>query len=232
MISYGGIQVSYFPIFISVSLSFFLHLNHVSFSYVPLYFCLYYTIAIVGEISHVTFLARSLVLLSYYKVQKFNIHSTMANLLRSAESACYWTQNELAAYNIIVTEISAPAFFNVFPLPQPGVSPIILNNLNMPVGNLPRHIRLFFQHLDLARNLNSIESRVDDFGAHLLHLLHYDDRDRVVCQRMDMTLPMAGMIVQANPNVCILHANQLDILLVVENKVRTPVCSIVQSPYP
>lgn len=143
----------------------------------------------------------------------------MATLLRFAKGPCKWTQNDLLAYNITVAKVSAPATFNDFPLPQPTVSPAILNNLNRPAGHLSRHERLFFQHLERARGPNALEVCVDDFHAQLLHLLCYDDHDRMICQKVEMTLPMGGILVPVKPNICVLDANQSESLLVVENKV-------------
>jgi len=99
----------------------------------------------------------------------------MANLLRYAKSASHWTKKDLLANNITLAEVDAAAFFNVVPLPQPRA----------------KDVRLFFQHLNLAKNPISMESRVDDFGAHL-HLLGYDDQERIICQKLHMTFPMAG----------------------------------------
>ena len=146
----------------------------------------------------------------------------MANLLRYAKSASSWTKKDLLANNIALVKVDAAAFFKSVPFPQPRVSPLILKNLNKPPGDIPKDVRLFFQHLHLAKDPDTIESRVDDFGAHLLHLLHYDDHDCIICQKMEMKFKMAGETATAISNISILHKNLADVILVVENKVSIP----------
>jgi hypothetical protein len=41
----------------------------------------------------------------------------------------------------------------------------------------------------------------------------------MICQKVEMTLPMGGILVPVKPNICVLDANQSESLLVVENKV-------------
>ena len=54
------------------------------------------------------------------------------------------------------------------PNPLPSVSDTILNNTEIPCGQLPKDDRLFFQYLSLVERPQSPEWYVTDFTAHVL----------------------------------------------------------------
>jgi len=81
------------------------------------------------------------------------------------------------------------------------VSATILANIDKPDGPLIKVDRLFFQYMKMVENPRSYESRVDDIAAWLLHILNYNDEDRVICQRTEISFPMAGQRVDAK-TVC------------------------------
>lgn len=142
----------------------------------------------------------------------------MASLLRSAKSGSDWSDNELLAFNIRVVDASITAFFNTPELPPPTVSATILNNMDKPDGPLMKDDHLFFQYMRLVENPRSPESRVDDFAAFILRILNYDNKDRVICQRTEISFPMAGQRVDAKTDVCLMDELEL-LLLVQEDKV-------------
>jgi hypothetical protein len=142
----------------------------------------------------------------------------MASLLRSAKSGGDWSDNELLAFNIRVVDASITAFFNTPELPPPTVSATILNNVDKPGGPLMKDDRLFFQYMRLVENPRFPESRVDDFTAFILRILNYDDEDRVICQRTEISFPMAGQRVDAKTDVCLMDELEF-LLLVQEDKV-------------
>ena len=146
------------------------------------------------------------------------LHPTMASLLRSAKSGSDWSDNELFAFNIRVANATIPAFFNITELPPPTVSATILNNMDKPDGPLMKDDRLFFQYMKLAEKSRSPESRVDDFAAFILRILNYDDEDRVICQRTEISFPMVGQRVDAKTDVCLMDELEF-LLLVQEDKV-------------
>jgi hypothetical protein len=117
-----------------------------------------------------------------------------------------------------VADASVPAFFNTAELPPPTVSATILNNMDKPDGPFMKDDRLFFQYMRLVENPRSSESRVDDFSAFILRILNYDNEDRVICQRTEISFPMAGQRIDAKTNVCLMDELEL-ILLVQEDNV-------------
>ncbi|KAJ3518171.1 hypothetical protein NLJ89_g2 [Agrocybe chaxingu] len=129
-----------------------------------------------------------------------------------------WTTKELLAFNIRVANASAPAFFASTKLPPAPVSPTILNNLHIPDGPLSKSDRQFFQYLRAAEHATSGESAVDDFAAFILRMLDYDDEDRVVRLRKEISFYMAGERVGAKADVCVM--NDLDYLLLVKEDKR------------
>jgi hypothetical protein len=61
----------------------------------------------------------------------------MANIiLRSAKSGSDWTDNELVAFNITINTVDAATFFGNANLPLSSLSPVILENREMPAGPL------------------------------------------------------------------------------------------------
>ena len=72
----------------------------------------------------------------------------------------------------------------------------------------------------LVEKPKSPESHVDDFAAFILRILNYDsdDQDRVICQRPELSFPMAGQRVDAKSDLCVRDENDY-LLLVQEDKV-------------
>ena len=144
----------------------------------------------------------------------------MANLIRTAKSGSDWTGNELLAFNIRVENANTAAFFNRPQLPPLDISDTILDNTEKPDGPLQKDDRLFFRYLGLVEKPKSPESHVDDFAAFILHILNYDsdDQDRVICQRPELSFPMAGQRVDAKSDLCVRDENDY-LLLVQEDRV-------------
>jgi hypothetical protein len=141
----------------------------------------------------------------------------MANILLSAKSGSDWTDNELTAFNIQVDSVDAATFFNMGQLPDPIVSPVILTNESRPQGPLAKRDRLFFQYMKDA--VKGEESLVDDFAAFILGIFEYDEPERVIHQRKEVSFVMCGMTVSAKPDVCVMSESEY-LLLVQEDKVR------------
>ena len=148
------------------------------------------------------------------------LSTTMANLIRTAKSGSDWTGNELLAFNIRVENANTAAFFNRPQLPPVDVSDMILDNTEKPDGPLQKDDRLFFRYLGLVEKPKSPESHVNDFAAFILRILNYDsdDQDRVICQRPELSFPMAGQRVDAKSDLCVRDENDY-LLLVQEDKV-------------
>jgi len=60
-------------------------------------------------------------------------------------------------------------------------------HMNKPDGPLTKDDRLY---MGLVENPRSPESRVDDFAAFVLHILNYDNEDRAICQRTEISFPI------------------------------------------
>ncbi len=139
----------------------------------------------------------------------------MANLLRSATSGSNWTTKQLLAFNIRVVDATVPSFFGSAELPPVSVSPIILNNLHIPVNeHLSKNERHFFQYLKAAEQASSEDSAIADFASLILRMLDYDDEDRFIRLRKEILFYMAGQRVDAKVDVCVM--NDLDYLLLVQ----------------
>jgi hypothetical protein len=117
-----------------------------------------------------------------------------------------------------VVNANTATFFNTTQLPMPQVSDKILNNAEKPDGVLPKDDRLFFWYLGLVEKPQSPESHVDDFATFILRILDYDDQDRVICQRPELSFTMAGERVDAKSDLCVRDENDY-LLLVQEDKV-------------
>ena len=141
----------------------------------------------------------------------------MANVILSAKSGSDWTDNELTAFNIQVNTVDAATFFNTAQLPAPLVPPMILTNEKRPEGFITKPTRLFFQYMKDA--VTGEESLVDDFATFLLGMFEYDEPDRVIHQRKEVSFVMYGTVVTAKPDVCVMMESQY-LLLVQEGKVR------------
>ena len=142
----------------------------------------------------------------------------MAKVILSAKSGSDWTENELHAFNIWVASVGTTQFFGHTVLPPAAISPTILNNAQMPPGPISKDDRLFFDYLMDAERALSEESAVDDFAAHILRTLDYDNQDRRIRTRKEIPFIMSGCRVDAKTDVCVMdHADYL--LLVQEDKV-------------
>ena len=142
----------------------------------------------------------------------------MANIVRSAKSGSDWTENELVAFNIRIDNFDAATFFDNANVPLPSVSPVILNNLEMPAGPLGKSDRQFFHYLRDAMRATGGGACIGDFAAFILRLLDYDAPDRVIHQRKEISFVMAGQRVNAKPDVCVTTDSDY-VLLVQEDKV-------------
>ena len=142
--------------------------------------------------------------------------SVMSNILLSVKSGSDWTDNELDALNIQVNSVEAATFFNMAQLPDPLVSPVILTNESRPQGPLAKRDRLFFQYLKDA--VKGEESYVDDFAAFILAMFEYDEPERVIHQRKEVSFVMCGMMVYAKPDICVMSESEY-LLLVQGDKV-------------
>ena len=93
-------------------------------------------------------------------------------------------------------------------------------NENYPHGGLPdKDARLFFDFMESAMTTGTAEeSAVDDFAAHLLKILDYDEPGNIVRQQMDIHLFMSGSKVHAKADVCVISQNPNSIRLVQEDK--------------
>jgi hypothetical protein len=140
----------------------------------------------------------------------------MSKIILSAKSGSDWTDNELTAFNIQVDTVDSATFFNTVRLPAPNVSPVILTNEARPHGILPKGDRLFFHYMRDA--VKGEESSVDDFAAFILGMFNYDEPDRVIHNRMELSFVMCGAVVDAKPDVCIMSESEY-LLLVQEDKV-------------
>jgi hypothetical protein len=114
----------------------------------------------------------------------------MANILLSAKSGSDWSDNELTTFNIQVDSVDSATFFNMGQLPDPLVSPVILTNESRPRGPLAKRDRLFFQYMKDA--VKGEKSLVDDFAAFILGMFEYDEPERVIHQRKEVSFVMCG----------------------------------------
>ena len=143
----------------------------------------------------------------------------MAKVILSAKSGSDWTENELHAFNIWVASVGTAQFFGNTVLPPAAISPAILNHAHMPPGPISKDDRLFFEYLtDAERSSSSEESAVDDFAAHILRMLDYDNQDRRIRTRKEIPFVMSGCRVDAKIDVCVMDRADY-LLLVQEDKV-------------
>ena len=136
----------------------------------------------------------------------------MAAIIRSAKSGSDWTTNDLRAYNINVVNEDIVTFFGIDHLPYPPVRPVILTNLDYPANGLPdREDRLFFDYMHYAMLTPPGEvSAVNDFAAHILSMLRYDEPDRVIRQRKDIPLFTCGSETHAKTDICVMDRKERD----------------------
>ncbi|SRR6266852_7034042 len=116
----------------------------------------------------------------------------MAQAIRSPKSGSDWTTgiNELAAYNITVTQ-SPHEFFRRDPEPSlDGVDPSLINT-TVDVDEFPDDIFQYLAHLDLATNAGK-ESFFDDFSRENLRVLGFAERGLVIGTRYVIPLTTCG----------------------------------------
>ncbi|KAL6306112.1 hypothetical protein BKA93DRAFT_816502 [Sparassis latifolia] len=116
----------------------------------------------------------------------------MADITRSAKSGSDWTQNELQAYHIQVVEQDATVFLGVPALPLPSVPQEVLTTASADDMADDRNF-ILVRYMDLAMNPKPAqESAVIDFARHLLEMLGYAPRPRVIRTRYDIPLFICG----------------------------------------
>ncbi|KAJ3516009.1 hypothetical protein NLJ89_g1386 [Agrocybe chaxingu] len=125
----------------------------------------------------------------------------MANLIISAKSGRGWALKELVYFKIEIETVPALDFFKTAQLPAPTVPAAIMNNVDLPAGPLPHDARLFFGYLEDA--MTGEESMVVDFSAFLLRLLAFDEPDRLIHCRKELSFEMCGSHVDAKADVCV-----------------------------
>ncbi|KAL6306109.1 hypothetical protein BKA93DRAFT_841742 [Sparassis latifolia] len=141
----------------------------------------------------------------------------MANITRSAKSGIDWTQNELQAYHIQVVEQDAIAFLGVPALPLSSVPQEVLTTASVDDMADDRNFTLV-SYMELAMNPKPAqESAVIDFARHLLEMLGYAPRPRVIRTRYDIPLFICGAWKHTQTDVCIMDEDEI-LLLVQENK--------------
>jgi len=139
----------------------------------------------------------------------------MSKIILSAKSGGDWTDNELTAFNIQVDTVNSATFFNTVQLPAPNVSPVILTNEARPQGILPKGDRLYIHYL--RDGGKGEEASVDDFAAFILGMFNYDEPDRIIHNRKELSFVMCGAVVDARPDVCVMSESEY-LLLVQEDK--------------
>jgi hypothetical protein len=146
--------------------------------------------------------------------------------------------NELMAFNIRVSTVDIQTFFGIPNLPQTTVSPVILNNLEEPIGGpgppLLKSELDFFSYLEDAMAIPPAEeSFVDDFAAFILRLMNYNDGRRLIHLWKALGFEMCGQRVDAKTDVCITERSPTTgvryLLLVQEDKVRKPHLCMLQT---
>ncbi|KAH9051165.1 hypothetical protein EDB83DRAFT_1326156 [Lactarius deliciosus] len=149
----------------------------------------------------------------------------MATLIRSTKSGSDWKSHELLAYNITVTSQDVATFFGNPTLPPSSLHRVILENEIYPPGGIAdRDDRKFFFYLELAMRNPPTEGTVEEFAAHLLGLLGYDDivaGGRIlgrICRQKHIPLFMCGGYTHAKSNVCVANQNAKIFLLVQEQE--------------
>ncbi|KAH9012853.1 hypothetical protein EDB83DRAFT_323952 [Lactarius deliciosus] len=141
----------------------------------------------------------------------------MATLIRSTKPGSDWKSNELLAYNITVTSQDIATFFGNPTLPQSSLHQVILENETYPPGGIAdRGDRNFFFYLGPAMKIPPAEGAVEEFAAHLLGLLGYDDvvAGGYICRQKHIPLFMCGGYTHTKSSVCVANRNAEIFLLV------------------
>ena len=142
----------------------------------------------------------------------------MAQLIRSAKSGNKWTDKDLFAFNIVIQDVDVATFFGVPHLPPTTISPTVLNNALQPAppAVITKEDCLFFNYLQRANIAQ--EASVDDFAAHILRMLNFDDNNRLIATMRQLSFTMCGTHVQAKADIAIMENTQY-LLMVQEDKV-------------
>ena len=137
----------------------------------------------------------------------------MAQLIRSAKSGSDWTDNDLFAFNIVTQDVGVATFFGAPHLPPTTISPVVLNNALRPAlrAVISKEDRLFFKYLDRA-NIGE-EAAVDDFAGHILRMLNFDDDDRSIATKRDLSFTMCGTRVWAKADIAILDDAEYSLIV-------------------
>jgi len=144
----------------------------------------------------------------------------MVNAIRSAKSGSDWTRGELLAYNITISSVTPNQFFHHGVDPSlDHLDPAILNaSPGSDDPSLSEAVSDHLSYLDLATNATQ-ESAIDDFSAHTLRLLGFNERKTVVRSRYAIPLTICGDGNRAaQTGVCLLHRPTLVLLVLVEDK--------------
>jgi hypothetical protein len=168
------------------------------------------------------------------KTSLSDYHRLVANLIRYAISGNHWTFVDLDAYNIRISTVDTEEFFGVPLLPAPTVDPIILDNVDPPVGtHLPRNAHLFFRFL---RNVFTSESPPGQIGGpateedtspiivfsfHILRsLLQFTKPDRMMLSCNVVRFFVSTEEVKAKLDLALLDSDNR-ILLILEERVSS-----------
>lgn len=144
----------------------------------------------------------------------------MANALRSAKSSSDWSRNELLAYNITISSVTPNQFFHHGADPSlDHLDPAILNaSPSSEDPSLSEAVAEYLVYLDLATTATQ-ESAIDDFAAHTLRLLGFNERKTLVKTRYVVPLTICGDANRAaQTDVCLLHRPTLVLLVLVKDK--------------
>ncbi|KAG5633958.1 hypothetical protein DXG03_006453, partial [Asterophora parasitica] len=141
-----------------------------------------------------------------------------------AKSCASWTDADLRLCNVNIVDVGPSTFFDIQDLPDPSVSPAILNaKLSYRQQPQPPHThtaltneeRIFFQNLQAAMEPGPHQhAAVVEFTLHLLHVLGFTQPNtskqdagkerRVLRREHDLPLFMCGRTVHAIADICLL----------------------------
>ncbi|KAF9442657.1 hypothetical protein P691DRAFT_764984 [Macrolepiota fuliginosa MF-IS2] len=112
-------------------------------------------------------------------------------------------------------------FFGTPQLPPTTISPVILNNILQPAppAVISKEDCLFFEYLHHA-NVGE-KAAVDDFTCHILRMLNFDDNNKLIATKRELTFTMCGIRVQAMADIVILDGSQYS--FIVQGDKHTPV---------
>ncbi|THU95128.1 hypothetical protein K435DRAFT_966579 [Dendrothele bispora CBS 962.96] len=139
------------------------------------------------------------------------------DIITSAKSGSYWTDNELEAFKIEVEIVDVAHFFCVTDLPEIDLPELRELLVETPLVDQQSDDQFhFFRYLKDAHT--GEESMVDDFAAFILRLLSFDKPRRVIHTRKELSFVMFGDAVDAKTDVCVV--SDLDLLLLVQEDKR------------